>query len=348
MTRSSDTGRNDPCPCGSGKKFKHCCLGRAESLAPAGPASDAIQEFRHAMEGREFASTEEVQAFVRDLNEQRNRRPIDDFAGLSPEQMHRFLHFPFDSPELVTFPSRLDAPPTAPIMTAFGLLAEAIGEDGLKATAKGNLPLKLVREAAAAIMGAENCAEHPPLGSIRTETDFYDLHVTRLVAQLSGLIRKYRGKFLLTRDYRALLKNHGMEGIYPRLLRAYAERFNWDYRDRYPELWFIQQSFLFTLYLLHRYGGEWRLSAFYEDAFLSAFPRIVEEVEPTSYSTPEDTVRRCYSWRCLHNFAGFLGLVEPKWESRGMFERRFRLRRAPLLDEAVRFQDRIKVPDHPN
>ena len=22
----SATGRNDPCPCGSGRKFKHCCL----------------------------------------------------------------------------------------------------------------------------------------------------------------------------------------------------------------------------------------------------------------------------------------------------------------------------------
>lgn len=22
------TGRNDPCPCGSGKKFKKCCLGK--------------------------------------------------------------------------------------------------------------------------------------------------------------------------------------------------------------------------------------------------------------------------------------------------------------------------------
>ena len=21
-------GRNDPCPCGSGKKYKHCCLNR--------------------------------------------------------------------------------------------------------------------------------------------------------------------------------------------------------------------------------------------------------------------------------------------------------------------------------
>lgn len=24
-TAMSKAGRNDPCPCGSGKKFKHCC-----------------------------------------------------------------------------------------------------------------------------------------------------------------------------------------------------------------------------------------------------------------------------------------------------------------------------------
>ncbi|MBI5118565.1 SEC-C domain-containing protein [Candidatus Poribacteria bacterium] len=23
-----DVGRNDPCPCGSGKKYKKCCLGK--------------------------------------------------------------------------------------------------------------------------------------------------------------------------------------------------------------------------------------------------------------------------------------------------------------------------------
>ena len=27
--------RNDPCPCGSGKKFKRCCLGRSRPVAPA-------------------------------------------------------------------------------------------------------------------------------------------------------------------------------------------------------------------------------------------------------------------------------------------------------------------------
>ena len=26
------TGRNNPCPCGSGLKYKHCCLGKQSSL----------------------------------------------------------------------------------------------------------------------------------------------------------------------------------------------------------------------------------------------------------------------------------------------------------------------------
>ncbi|GJD34522.1 DUF1186 domain-containing protein [Methylobacterium aerolatum] len=29
-----DVGRNDPCPCGSGKKFKKCCLNKVEAEAP--------------------------------------------------------------------------------------------------------------------------------------------------------------------------------------------------------------------------------------------------------------------------------------------------------------------------
>ena len=38
-------GRNDPCPCGSGKKYKHCCLDkdRAAELAPAVRRRVALQ-----------------------------------------------------------------------------------------------------------------------------------------------------------------------------------------------------------------------------------------------------------------------------------------------------------------
>jgi hypothetical protein len=32
--RASKIGRNDPCPCGSGRKFKRCCLNGAGACAP--------------------------------------------------------------------------------------------------------------------------------------------------------------------------------------------------------------------------------------------------------------------------------------------------------------------------
>jgi tetratricopeptide (TPR) repeat protein len=41
----SKIGRNDPCPCGSGKKYKHCCFekDRAAALAPAIAQRVALQ-----------------------------------------------------------------------------------------------------------------------------------------------------------------------------------------------------------------------------------------------------------------------------------------------------------------
>ena len=53
------TGRNDPCPCGSGKKYKHCCLDkdRAAELAPAIAQRVALQ----AQEARRVALRKDYQ-----------------------------------------------------------------------------------------------------------------------------------------------------------------------------------------------------------------------------------------------------------------------------------------------
>ena len=37
-------GRNDPCPCGSGKKYKKCCLRRAEELEARARHHDEVRE----------------------------------------------------------------------------------------------------------------------------------------------------------------------------------------------------------------------------------------------------------------------------------------------------------------
>jgi hypothetical protein len=332
-----DVGRDDPCPCDSGKKYKHCCLGREHASAASSVLSDAIADLRQALEGKEFASEEELQAFVRSLNEQRGRRPLNDFCGLSPEQMHRFLYFPFYSPQLVVFPTRLGIPPSAPFLTLFRLLAKAIGEPGLKATARGNLPRKSVQEAALAFEIEGRDQRYAP-GGLRSEADFFELHVTRRVAELSGLIRQSKGTFLLRPKGREAVTDAGVAALYPRLFLTYVRDFNWAYWDRHPAFPFLQQSFLFTLYLLVVYGDQWRPVTFYEDAFLRAFPKLLEEVAPVSYGTPESLIRGCYSWRVLERFASFLGLVEIRRESNRLLDRHFQVRSTPLLEETIRFR----------
>lgn len=71
---------------------------------------------RKALEGRQFNSLEEAQTFLDQYTQQQNRQPMDEFHGLSPEQMHQMLNFPFASPELVRFPEVLNATPAAPIL----------------------------------------------------------------------------------------------------------------------------------------------------------------------------------------------------------------------------------------
>lgn len=296
------------------------------------------ETLRIALEGRQFHSLEEAQAFATQFAQRKNQQPRDDFHGLSPEQMHRILNLPFASPELVYISDVLNTKPTAPILTLFGLLTDAIGEEGLKPTAKGNLPRNFCRGAAASYGEEKAHQERTRFGGINREDDFDDLHVTRLVAELAGLIRKYKGRFILSRDCRRLLAEDGMSAIYPKLFRAYVEQFNWAYRDGYPELRFIQGAFLFTLYLLTRHGDAWRPQVFYEDAFLRAFPMLLDEVPPSQVSSPDETVRNCYTWRSLVHFAGFLGLAALEPTSDKFLCREYRVKALPLLGQIIQFQ----------
>jgi len=65
---------------------------------------------------------------------------------------------------------------------------------------------------------------------------------------------------------------------------------------------------------------------------------VLSEVVPTPYSTPEKTVRSCYAWRALVNFAVFLGLAEVEPTTKDRYDGQYRVRKRPLLADAVRFQ----------
>ena len=330
-------GRNDPCPCGSGKKYKKCCLGQIGGSNMRDDMQDIMAEVRAKLESGDFSSLDEAQAILNTFMNKKNSAPLAEFHGLSSEQMYRFLHFPFDSPELARIAETVDPPPDTPVIRLLSLLVDAIGEKGLKATATGNLPQKFCREAARAFWGEVKYENRTKIFRIRTEPEFREMHCLRLVAELAGIVRKYKGKFILATKFRKVLAESGAGAVYLELFNSYVQQFNWGYLDGYQELDFPRQSFLFSLYILQKYGGEKQLHTFYEDIFITAFPRLRDEVIETTYMSAEETVRRCYSQRTLANFAVFFGLIESVPTSNDYLKRQYEVRKLPLLDQLIIF-----------
>lgn len=63
------TRRNDPCPCGSGKRFKQCCGAIAEGQAGNAPAAapSPLQEFNRALQLHQSGHLEQAEALYRQV-----------------------------------------------------------------------------------------------------------------------------------------------------------------------------------------------------------------------------------------------------------------------------------------
>ncbi|MBT8361275.1 MAG: SEC-C domain-containing protein [Deltaproteobacteria bacterium] len=324
------TRRNDPCFCGSGKKYKKCCMIRAEG----DPLQGVKNDVHDLLDGRSFDSMEELQALIDRHSQQKNSASMEEFHGLSPDQMHRFLYMPFESPELVIFQRVLQSKPQSKAAFLISMLVEEVGEAGIRLTAKSYLGQKFCQKASKTYFDLYPESVMSGL-SVRTETNFEPLHTIHLTAQLAGLVRKYKGRLLLTKRCVKSMERNGTLELYPLLMHAYIHKFNWGYRDGYGEVTFIQQSFLFTLYLLDKYGKNWRPATFYSDNFLRAFPMILREFESKFYEPPEDTLRKVYILRVLQRFAGFFGLADIEQVSKDPINPEYRVRATSLLTEVV-------------
>jgi hypothetical protein len=73
-------GQNDPCPCGSGIKYKKCCAGKTVNEETPGGAGSVLDELREALQAQNFASIEEASAFMTRHMAQRNSSRVNDFT----------------------------------------------------------------------------------------------------------------------------------------------------------------------------------------------------------------------------------------------------------------------------
>ncbi|MFA7530587.1 MAG: hypothetical protein WCY98_02755 [Castellaniella sp.] len=308
--------------------------------------SALARELEEAMEGRSFPTLAAAQAFADEFMRKRNARGLDAFLGLSPDEMHHLLYKPFETPDRIVLQRQIDLQLalSSPMLSLFLMLVEGIGDKGVKATAKGNLPRALCRELAAAHRERFPYPDRYWVDAISTETDAPDLHAVRVVGQLAGLIRRYKGRIIVSQKCRKLIRRNDGHGLYFALFDCYTRKFNWAYRDGFPDLPFVQHSFMMTLYMLARHGDEARATDFYVDAYLRAFPMVLDQIPEARMGGrgAGDKFRALYTWRCLRQFVVFTGLGELAFERNpegSGFERyRVSIRATPLLNALVQFR----------
>ncbi|NRA59816.1 MAG: SEC-C domain-containing protein [Psychrobium sp.] len=302
MTKVS---RNEPCPCGSGKKYKKCCLADMPS-----PASEVTEQLAAAIAAQDFASLEEMQEFLDQQVMEHNDQQRDEFHGLSSEHVHHMLMLPLDEQELIGWQPELDEQTITqtPVMQITLHLLALLHEAPLKATAKGNLPAAAVKfiyaQAAEQFIDAGLSYNH---NVVSKEDDFSSLNVVRLLLTDLGIIKFQKKHFSLTQRGKKL----SIVQIYQTLFDYYTLSYNWAYEDGYNESRFLPQTTSYALWQLaqlQQQNKKFTTKGFAQH-IIDSFPMAVEDFIDDKYQTPYERTINAYSLRMLHRFWNLFGLI---------------------------------------
>jgi hypothetical protein len=335
-------GRNDPCPCGSGKKFKKCCgagtddgkfipfpprgafaedenglpLTHMERLGTPNLATSVLKELQAAAHGWEFETQAELEAFVRAQTEEYGRRPLEDFLGISPDLMHRILSGRFgELGGFLSFGKGLAETDleSIPLLESAVILLRALVAGPLKGTEAGYLPRALVLDWWAKVGARREPNER--LREIRKpnkEAAAWELLECRLQLEAAGLVVFDGSRFALTPEGRSLVESPDLDGLFQRLITTIGWKWDWNEireggRDFHP---LCQRSFAFNLHLFDRLARDWVDDEAILRAYFRAFPALKDDfVQESRYGTMLRDLSITFG---LTHWPRLLGLVEER------------------------------------
>ena len=240
-----------------------------------------------------------------------NNTPIDEFCGLTPTEMHRLLYNPLgESSPLAVRPdiddSTLDRIPFFRLTEEFLRIIQR--EKHITLTALGALPRKVLHELYAHKFIVEEYIESG-IVKLHREQDSVVLFPLHFNTQLTHLVKKTRGRLTLTKEGTRLLKAGNRGELFEAVFAAFTLRFGWSSNDGYTRSPVGQYGWAYSIYLLTKFGDKERTLRFYADKYLQAFPGIMDQFAPNSYSTPQKDFTACYSVRVFQRFLEWFGFV---------------------------------------
>ncbi|WP_046027727.1 YecA family protein [Vibrio vulnificus] len=298
-------GRNEPCSCGSGKKYKRCCMSRPEKIH-----SQLSDDAEQLLAMNPDLTLDELNLVMQHKANQLNNMSNPDFCGLSPTQMANWLYAPFDELKWVTIstPGSLSA---SPVMRYLALiLDEAMAQEGsFKATSKGNLPAKLVKQASellpefAVAQFERDLSISEFAGS--NEDKFNALHYTRVLAEISGIIYQRSGRYHVKKSAQKQYQALGIQAFFKPMLEAAISQYNWGYLDSFE---YDVDLRTFWLFMLWRIQGHSSVEQLVEEV-MTAFPDLLLAFPMDDYFSPERNVSMLIESRFIERFLQFWGFI---------------------------------------
>lgn len=300
-------GRNQPCPCGSGKKFKHCCDGNNNHPPHLQDLFADLQQLALSNPG---LSREDFETVMASRMQAQNSKPSADLCGLSPEQMHNWLNAPWNAWQGVEFSSPADVS-GSPVMRYLEILLENLLEAGgsIRLTTKGNLPVRIVQQCGAIADQLPSVGElsHVYLSEYRgrNEDDFNALHYTRVIAELAGILYQRSGRLHFKKDAQKKYQQQGIGGFYADMLVSATRQYNWAYLDGYSDQIALRELWLFMLWRLQSHCCIQQLA---QEVAVVVGP-MLDQLPHSEYSSKQQELTNIVSIRFVWRFLGFFGLV---------------------------------------
>ena len=333
----SNTGRNDPCFCGSGQKYKKCCLTKKLDFSAQNVHSEQInQGLKKAFAGQQFESIDDAKVFADHKIQQHNDTIQAELGGFSPSQLYTLLNAPIEEQELIQWQSNLNGVDltSSPIISIFLSIKSYLNDNKAKATARGNLPAALVKYVLADFkkLLTEQEIENG-YSRINKEDDFRELSCARFIFEQAGLLRKNKGYFVFTKQAEKLSEGD----VFKLLFMTYIEKYSWASEDSYPEADFFQTATWYSLVVLNRLKEKPVEKDKFAEDFMLVFPNITREFQDNHYHSATAQAMSAYSVRVVDRFWQFFGLVSLEGE---MFTKGYKqsLVTSPLLSHVFTFK----------
>jgi hypothetical protein len=177
------------------------------------------------------------------------------------------------------------------------LLSTIDPQTGFKLTQAGYLPVATVKTLYTEAPAKDQSIE-AGIPKLRLETECEPVHLTRIISELSGYLRKQHGRLFVTRKGKAFREQ---PEILSTLLTVFGEKFDMGYLDGYGLKSIGNVGYGYSLYLLSKYGSVRRPAAFYAERYFRAFPQL--------RSDDQGRDRSCYAIRTFSRFLRYFGFV---------------------------------------